>query len=57
MSAKKKAKNTVRHAKGKVEEAAGKITGDHKLRVKGQAHQVEANLKQAGEKVKDAFKV
>ena len=57
MTAKNKAKNTVQHAKGKVEEAAGKVTGDNKLRVKGQAHQVTADLKQAGEKVKDALKI
>jgi len=42
------------HGKGK--EAAGKTTGDDKMRAEGKSHQVKADLKQAGEKVKDAFK-
>ncbi|WP_043436889.1 CsbD family protein [Arthrobacter sp. I3] len=42
------------HGKGK--EAAGKATGDDKMEAEGKSHQVKADLKQAGEKVKDAFK-
>ena len=42
------------HGKGK--ETAGKATGDDKMRAEGKSHQVKADLKQAGEKVKDAFK-
>jgi uncharacterized protein YjbJ (UPF0337 family) len=56
MAATDKAKNTAERAKGKVKEAAGKLTGDDKLRAKGKADQTKGNLKQAGEKVKDAFK-
>jgi uncharacterized protein YjbJ (UPF0337 family) len=56
MAAADKAKNVAQRAKGKVEEAAGELTGDHKLRDKGKADQIKGNLKQAGEKVKDAFK-
>jgi uncharacterized protein YjbJ (UPF0337 family) len=51
-----KAKNTGQQAKGKVKEAAGKVTGDHHLRAEGKADQTEASLKQAGEKVKDALR-
>jgi uncharacterized protein YjbJ (UPF0337 family) len=51
-----KAKNTGQHAKGKVKEAAGKVTGNHHLRAEGKADQTEASLKQAGEKVKDALR-
>jgi uncharacterized protein YjbJ (UPF0337 family) len=51
-----KAKNSGERAKGKVKEAVGAATGDDKLRAKGKADQVKGNLKQAGEKVKDAFK-
>lgn len=51
-----KAKNTSQKAKGKVEEAAGRVTGNDKLRREGQADQMKGNLKEAGEKVKDAFK-
>ena len=42
------------HGKGK--ETAGKATGDDKMRVEGKSQQVKFDLKQAGEKVKDAFK-
>jgi uncharacterized protein YjbJ (UPF0337 family) len=51
-----KAKNSAQRAKGKVKETAGKATGNDKLRAKGKADQTKGNLKQAGEKVKDAFK-
>jgi len=51
-----KAKNTAQGAKGKVKEAAGKATGNDKLEAKGKVDQTKADLKQAGEKVKDAFK-
>ncbi|MGA3221541.1 MAG: CsbD family protein [Acidimicrobiales bacterium] len=50
-----KAKNTAEQAKGKLKEAAGEITGNDDLRAEGKADQTKANLKQAGEKVKDAF--
>ncbi len=43
-------------AKGKVKEAAGKVTDDEQLEAEGKADQAGADLKQAGEKVKDAFK-
>ena len=56
MATSKKAKNTALHAKGKLKEAAGKVTGDDKLRAKGKADQMKGDLKQAGEKVKDAFR-
>ena len=51
-----KAKNTAQQAKGKLKETVGKLSGNDKLRVKGKADQVMGNVKQAGEKVKDAFK-
>ena len=51
-----KAKNDVQRAKGKVKETVGRIAGDDKLQAKGKADQTKGNLKQAGEKVKDAFK-
>jgi len=56
MAAIDKTKNTAQRAKGKVKEAAGKVTGDDKLRAKGKADQTKGNLKQAGEKLKDAVK-
>jgi uncharacterized protein YjbJ (UPF0337 family) len=51
-----KAKNTAQQAKGKAKETVGKATGNDHLRAKGKADQMKGNLKQAGEKVKDAFK-
>ncbi|ABK04953.1 uncharacterized protein YjbJ (UPF0337 family) [Arthrobacter sp. PvP102] len=41
---------------GKGKEAAGEAKGDPGLKAEGQADQSKADLKQAGEKVKDAFK-
>ena len=51
-----KAKNTAEQAKGKAKETAGRATGNDSLRAKGKADQMKGSLKQAGEKVKDAFK-
>jgi uncharacterized protein YjbJ (UPF0337 family) len=42
----------LQHAVG----AAGAGTGNESLRAEGQAEQTKGDLKQAGEKVKDAFK-
>jgi uncharacterized protein YjbJ (UPF0337 family) len=41
---------------GKGKEAAGSATGDESLKAEGQTDQSKADIKQAGEKVKDAFK-
>ena len=41
---------------GKGKEAAGEATGDDRLRAEGQSDQAKGDQKQAGEKVKDAFK-
>ena len=51
-----KAKNSTQQAKGKVKEVVGKVSGNDELQAKGKADQTEGALKQAGEKVKDAFK-
>ena len=50
-----KAKNTAEQAKGKLKETAGRLSGNDDLRAEGKADQTKGNLKQAGEKVKDAF--
>lgn len=42
--------------KGKAKEATGKATDDERLEAEGKGDQTGANLKQAGEKIKDAFK-
>ena len=51
-----KAKNVAEDWQGKAKEATGRVTGDRDLEAEGKADQSKADLKQAGEKVKDAFK-
>lgn len=41
---------------GEAKETAGKATGDERLEAEGKGDQFKADVKQAGEKVKDAFK-
>ncbi|WP_227457821.1 CsbD family protein [Mycobacteroides chelonae] len=43
-------------AAGSVKKYLGRTTGNSRLRVEGRVDQFEGNVKQAGEKVKDAFK-
>jgi uncharacterized protein YjbJ (UPF0337 family) len=42
-------------AKGAAKEHVGKATGDEQMESEGQTDQGVSNVKQAGEKVKDAF--
>lgn len=56
MSTTDKAKNKLEEAKGKVQEGVGDATGDQSLKRQGKTTQAKANVKQAGEKVKDALK-
>jgi uncharacterized protein YjbJ (UPF0337 family) len=51
-----KVKNSAEQAKGRVKETTGKVTGNRSLEAKGKSDRVKGNVKQAGEKVKDAFK-
>jgi uncharacterized protein YjbJ (UPF0337 family) len=51
-----KADNKLEELGGKAKEAVGSATGDENLERQGENDQSKANLKQAGEKVKDAFK-
>lgn len=51
-----KISNAAEKLGGQGKEAAGDATGDGKLKAEGQGDQAKGNLKQAGEKVKDAFK-
>ncbi len=56
MSGTDKLENTAESAKGKGKEALGNLTGDDEKKAEGQTDQKKADLKQAGEKVKDVFK-
>lgn len=51
-----KLKNAAQDAKGEVKEHVGGATGDDDMQAEGKADQAGADLKQAGENVKDAFK-
>jgi uncharacterized protein YjbJ (UPF0337 family) len=50
-----KLKNSAEDVQGQAKEKVGDATGDTDMQAEGQADQTKANLKQAGEKVKDAF--
>ena len=54
--ARNKARNKAQELKGQAKEAAGRASGDQRLEAEGRADQAKANLKQAAEKVKDAFR-
>ena len=55
-SARNKTRNATQKVKGQLKEAAGRVSGDERLEAEGRADKTKANLKQAGEKVKDAFR-
>ncbi|NVN52378.1 CsbD family protein [Mycolicibacterium hippocampi] len=56
MSAGDKANNKIEDLGGKAKEGFGKVTGDKDTENEGKVDQVKSSLKDAGEKVKDAFK-
>ena len=56
MSASDKSENASEDLKGKTKEAAGKATDNEELEAEGKTDQAKADLKKAGENVKDAFK-
>jgi uncharacterized protein YjbJ (UPF0337 family) len=51
-----KVRNTAEQLKGKAKEAAGKLTDDERLEAEGRGDQASADVKQAGENLKDAVK-
>jgi uncharacterized protein YjbJ (UPF0337 family) len=51
-----KIKNAAQDIAGKAKEAVGKGTDDERLQREGETDQTKANLKNAGENVKDAFR-
>ena len=56
MSGADKVKNKIEDLGGRAKEAIGRATGDTETRDEGRADQAKSSLKDAGEKVKDAFK-
>jgi uncharacterized protein YjbJ (UPF0337 family) len=56
MAIEDKAAHKATEVKGDVKENLGKVTGDREMEAEGKGDQAKGNLKQAGDKVKDAFK-
>ncbi|AFM19620.1 CsbD-like protein [Mycolicibacterium chubuense NBB4] len=56
MGADDKASNKIDDLGGKAKEGLGKLTGDESKENEGKVDQAKSSLKDAGEKVKDAFK-
>lgn len=56
MSATDKARNKLQKLGGRAKETAGRASGDRHLENRGIADRVKSDLKDAGEKVKDAFR-
>jgi uncharacterized protein YjbJ (UPF0337 family) len=56
MSNEDKLKNKIEDLGGRAKEAIGKATGDDDTKNEGRGDQAKSSLKDAGEKVKDAFK-
>jgi uncharacterized protein YjbJ (UPF0337 family) len=56
MGTEKKAADKAKEVKGKIKKGAGRATGNPRLEAEGRADQTSGSLKQAGEKVKDAFR-
>jgi uncharacterized protein YjbJ (UPF0337 family) len=56
VSANDKVHNTAETVRGKAKETVGRVTNDEGIELEGKVEQVAGHLKQAGEKLKDAFK-
>lgn len=51
-----KMNNKARELRGRMKRNAGEVTGDRGLQARGRAEEMAGNLRQAGEKIKDAFR-
>ena len=56
MATEEKAADKAEEVKGTVKENVGRAVGNPELEAEGKTDRVAGNLKQAGEKVKDAFR-
>ncbi|MBW4470074.1 MAG: CsbD family protein [Lyngbya sp. HA4199-MV5] len=56
MSLEERAKAAAKNVEGKVQDAAGRVTGDPADQAEGKAKQVEANARNAKEDLKDSAK-
>ena len=56
MSEENRLEATAKNIEGKIQEAAGEITGDPKLKAEGKAKQAEAEVRHSVENIKDEVK-
>lgn len=56
MSIENRIEATAKNVEGKLQEAAGEVTGDPKMKAEGQAKQAEAKVRHSVENVKDDVK-
>jgi uncharacterized protein YjbJ (UPF0337 family) len=56
MSIAKKIAHKAEAVKGGLKKTAGRVTGSRRLEAEGRGDQVKGNTKQAGAKIKNAFK-
>jgi len=56
MNVAKKSSHTTEAIRGRLKKTLGRITGNRRLRAEGRGDQIKGNAKQAGAKVKDAFR-
>ncbi|BCJ58852.1 CsbD family protein [Micromonospora endophytica] len=56
MGVEDKFNNSAENTAGKVKEGVGRVTDNERLEAEGRADQSRSSLKQAGEKIKDAFR-
>ncbi|MFH8408832.1 CsbD family protein [Streptomyces sp. NPDC018019] len=56
MTADKKASTKTERAKGAVKENVGRAIGNERMTAEGRAERAKGDIREAGEKAKDAFK-
>ncbi|MCY0930073.1 CsbD family protein [Streptomyces sp. H27-H1] len=56
MSDEQKSEAKVEQAKGKIKEIAGRMTGNERMEGEGRGEQAKGDVREAKEKIKDAFK-
>jgi len=52
----KKIRHKIQTVKGRTKKSTGRVTGNRRLRTEGRTDQAAGDVKQAADKVKDAFK-
>ena len=56
MSFADKMEGKARELRGRIKRNTGEVTGDRRLEAEGRAEEMGGGLRQAGEKIKDAFR-